>query len=365
MKHVHINSVPDGSTGKIMLFQHRTLLDAGEESYVFWGRGRAAQNDSECKFCFDYEVFIDAFQTRLDDRAGFHSKIATRRLIARLDYINPDVVHLHNLHGYYVNIEMLFDWLASHDCQVIWTLHDCWAFTGHCAYFTYAECDKWETGCYDCPQVRDYPAAWMLGACKRNYIDKRRVFTSISSDRMIFVAPSYWMKGLVERSYFEGYPIEVRHNQIDRKVFKPTQSCFRQKYNIGEKVMILGVANTWSERKGLGDFIKLAHMLDAERYVIVLVGLSRKQIRNLPNNIIGIERTSSAEQLAAIYTASDYFFNPTREDNFPTVNLEAEACGTPVITYDCGGCSETLSLDCSFSVASFQDALHCFIRNER
>lgn len=344
--YVHINSVPHGSTGGIMMKEHRELLDAGHESFVFWGRGRLPETQNEMKFCTDNEVKFDALQTRLDGKAGFHSHVATKRLLKRLDAIRPDVVHLHNLHGYYLNIEMLFNWLAVNECQVEWTLHDCWAFTGHCAYFSYADCSQWKTQCASsnrCPQLSSYPKTVSKKSCTWNFVWKKRIFNLLPAERLKLIAPSHWLAGLVADSFLSKYPVEVRHNTIDKSVFKPTPSDFRERYGIDDRFMVLGVASPWNDRKGLGDFLELAKNIDPARSVVVLVGLSKKQIEELPKGIIGVARTDSPKELAAIYTAADIFFNPTKEDNYPTVNLEAEACGTPVLTYDVGGCAETIA----------------------
>lgn len=330
--YAHINTVPNGSTGGIMMKEHNELLAKGEESYAFWGRGRKPQNDHEMKFAKDAEVYLDVLQTRLDGRAGFHSRAATKRLLRRLDEIKPDIVHLHNLHGYYVNIGMLFDWLAERDCKVEWTLHDCWSFTGHCAYSE------------KCPQLNTYPQTLCKTSCSRNFEDKRRLFTCVPPERMKLISPSHWLEELVKQSFLKSYKVEVRHNEIDRTVFKPTPSDFRERCGIGDRFMILGVASPWTERKGLSDFIRLARDLDGEKYAVVLVGLSKKQIEELPRGVVGLTRTDSRRELAEIYSAADVFFNPTLEDNYPTVNLEAEACGTPVVTYDTGGCAETIRL---------------------
>ena len=357
----HINTVPNGSTGGIMMKEHRELLAAGEDSFAFWGRGRAGEGDRELRFATDVEVRLDALQTRLDGKAGFHSKAATRRLLERLEEINPDVVHLHNLHGYYVNIEMLFEWLAARDCRVEWTLHDCWAFTGHCAYFTDVKCDKWKAGCGNgCPQLGTYPKTHSKTSCSWNFDQKKRLFNLVPAGRMRLITPSQWLANLVGESFLSEYPVEVRHNAIDTNVFKPTPSDFRERYGIGDRLMILGVASPWTERKGLSDFVRLAGELDSERYAIVLVGLSEKQVKEMPAGIVGLARTDSREELAGIYSTADVFFNPTVEDNYPTVNLEAEACGTPVVTYDTGGCAETVRREDSRVVRGFDAALNLF-----
>ena len=361
MKYVQINTYYDGSTGFIMRKLHRELQESGEDSYIFWGRHQDTAGDHEQCFASKSSVYWHGAMVRLTDRMGFYSKRDTAKLLKRLDEIAPDVVHLHNIHGYYINIEMLFDWLAAHSCQVKWTLHDCWAFTGHCAYFTYAKCAQWKTHCaYDepCCQLHTYPKTYSKRSCAKNYEEKHRIFTSIPTDRMTLITPSHWLEGLVKESFLKDYPVVVKHNTIDKTIFKPTTSDFRERYGIGDRFMILGVASPWTERKGLNDFVKLANVLDSEKYAIVLIGLNKKQIRKLRgSSLIALPRKDSAFGLAEAYTAADVFFNPTKEDNYPTVNLEAQACGTSVVTYDVGGCRETLNSDHGVTAKRFEEAL--------
>lgn len=348
--------------------EHNELLAKGEVSYAFWGRGREAQNDHELKFAKGPEVYFDVIQTRLDGRAGFHSKTATKRLLMLLDEIKPDVVHLHNLHGYYINIEMLFNWLAAQNCKVEWTLHDCWPFTGHCVHFTYVKCAQWQSHCaYSsaCPQLKTYPKTASKYSCARNFEEKYRLFTSITPERMKLISPSHWLEGLIKQSFLKSYDVEVRHNKIDRTVFKPTPSDFRERYAIGARLMILGVASPWTERKGLSDFIRLARELDDNKFAIVLVGLSKKQIKALPENVIGLMRMDSPRKLAEIYTAADVLFNPTLEDNYPTVIIEAEACGTPVVTYNTGGCAEAIRLSESAVTVGYEESCRQLKRREQ
>ena len=358
LRYVQINSFYNGSTGTIMRRLHGQLTEHGIDSYVFWGRRHETINDHERCCATKLGYLSHGVRARLSGKAGFYSRSDTAKLLKRLDEIDPDVVHLHNIHGYYVNIEMLFEWLASHRCQVRWTLHDCWAFTGHCAHFTYVNCAQWKSHCAcseKCPQLKEYPKTFAgSGSCKWCYEKKRRIFTLVEPERMTLITPSHWLEGLVNQSFLAEYPIEVRHNAIDKTIFKPTSSDFRERYGIGDRFMILGVASPWTERKGLGDFMRLARELDHEKFAIVLVGLSDKQIKQLPGDIVGLMRTNSTQELAGIYSTADVFFNPTVEDNFPTVNLEAEACGTPVVTYDTGGCSETISLVGSRCVKSWR-----------
>lgn len=356
MRYVQINSFYNGSTGTIMRNLHKELKEQGDDSYIFWGRRHETISDHEACCASKLGVYAHGILSRLTDRVGFYSKRDTRRLLERLEAIDPDVVHLHNIHGYYINIEMLFEWLANHRCQVKWTLHDCWAFTGHCSHFTYVGCERWLTGCRDCPQKKEYPKSFLADASERNFRDKKHLFNLVPSERMEVVTPSQWLADLVSRSFLSKYPVTVKRNTIDHSVFKPTSGDFRKRYGLEDKFIILGVASPWSARKGLGDFIVLAEDLDPERYVIVLVGLSNRQIKTLSAGIIGIGRTDSPEELAGIYTTADILFNPTREDNYPTVNLEAEACGTPVMTYDTGGCRETIRRKASRVVDGLAEA---------
>ena len=345
--YAHINTVPNGSTGGIMMKEHKELLARGEQSFAFWGRGRLPENDHEMRFASDTEVNLDALQTRLDGKAGFHSKGATKRLLSRLDEIKPDVVHLHNIHGYYVNVEMLFEWLAKSSCVVEWTLHDCWAFTGHCAHFTYVKCNQWMTHCAQgkiCPQLETYPKTFSARSCSWNFEQKKRLFNLVPTARMKLITPSQWLADLVGESFLKNYPVEVRHNTIDIDVFKPTPSDFRERYGIGNKFMILGVASPWTERKGLSDFVRLAGDLDMDKYAIVLVGLNKKQIKSLPENIIGLARTNSAKELAGIYTAADLFVHPGVEETFGMTVAEAMLCGTPSIVRSGTACCESAKL---------------------
>lgn len=341
MKYVQINSFYNGSTGTIMRNLHQKLADEGHDSYIFWGRRHETISDHESCIASGLSVNLHGVRSRVTDRAGFYSRTDTRRLIKRLDEIDPDVVHMHNIHGYYLDIVQLFEWLSRHHCEVKWTLHDCWAFTGHCPYFDYVGCDRWKSGCFNCPQKRSYPSSMVLDRSEKNWSDKKRVFNLVPAERMTLVTPSAWLAGLVSQSFLSNYRVEVLHNEVNYEVFESTPSNLRSDLGIEDKFVVLGVASPWSPRKGLSDFIALRQSLGPE-YAIIMIGLTKRQIAKLPAGIIGFERTESQRQLAEIYSASDVFFNPTYEDNYPTVNLEAEACGTPVITYDTGGCAETI-----------------------
>ena len=344
MKVLIINSVCGiGSTGRICTDLAQNFKTNGDEVKIAYGRsGLVPENFKKygVRIGTDLDVKLHALYTRITDKHGFASKIATKKFLKWATEYNPDLLWLHNLHGYYINVEMLFDWIKSRpNMKVNWTLHDCWAFTGHCTYFSFVGCDKWKYGCTKCEQKDKYPQSIFMDNCENNYKRKKCAFTNVKN--MTLITPSKWLSNLVEQSFLKEYPIEVRYNTINSDVFKPTPSDFREKNGLNTKKIVLGVANGWEERKGYKDFLKLAKMLD-EDYVIVLVGVSKKQLKQLPENIIGIQHTNSIQELAEIYTAADVFVNLTYEDNFPTVNLEAQACGTPCITYATGGSVESV-----------------------
>lgn len=344
MKIFQINTVcGTGSTGRIVVDIARVLKKAGDASCIAYGRGAASMDVDSYKIDSSLEVYTHAFLSRLTDRQGLYSSSATRRLIQKIKEYDPDIIHLHNIHGYYLNYKILFRFLAVYNKPVVWTLHDCWAFTGHCAYFDFIGCEKWKTGCHHCPQLRSYPTSYLLDHSKENYQLKKELITQVKN--LHIVTPSQWLADLVKQSFLSDYDVTVIHNGIDVSVFKPTESDFRANYGLQDKKVILGVASPWTARKGLQDFIQLADMLD-ESMRIVLVGLNKNQRKALPKSIIGIERTNNAKELAAIYTAADVFFNPTYEDNYPTTNLEALACGTPVVTYRTGGSPESVDVGC-------------------
>ncbi len=338
MKIVQINSVPNGSTGKIMMNIHDNLLQNGYESYVVWGRGRRAKNEHEIYMDGKIGVYFHVLYARITGKNGFASKRATKKLIHHLEKINPDIIHLHNIHGYYINIELLINYLKNNNIRVIWTLHDCWPFTGQCSHFERIKCDKWKKQCYDCPLISSYPKSFIDNSTW-NYYKKMQLFNGLD---MTIVTPSIWLSKLVKQSFLKEYDVKVINNGIDTSIFKPTKSNFREKYKLENKRIILGVSNVWTRAKGYDDFIELSRLLDDD-YKIVMVGLNDKQLKELPNNIIGIKRTESQQELVELYSSADIFFNPTYEDNYPTVNLEAIACGTPVITYNTGGSPEIAS----------------------
>ena len=342
-----------GSTGKICTKIAEEYEKNGYECKIAYGRhGDVPEQYKKyaVRIGNDFSVKFHALSTRIFDNHGFCSYFVTKKFLRWADDYNPDIVWLHNLHGYYINIELLFKWIKSRpNMKIKWTLHDCWAFTGHCSHFTVAKCYKWKKQCANCPQKNEYPKSLLFDNSYYNYKRKMIAFTGVKG--MTIIAPSKWLANLVKKSFLRKYPIEVHYNKIDTDVFKPTQSDFRERYRLTDKVIVLGVSNVWNERKGYFDFIKLSKILN-NKYRIVMVGLNEEQLKEIPKNIIGISRTKDQKELAEIYTAADVFLNLTYEDNYPTVNLESQACGTPVITYRTGGSPESVIADNVVEVGS-------------
>ena len=344
MKVLQINSVCGiGSTGRIATDLYKVLEEQNHECKIAYGRGSAPQNIDSIKIGSTIDNYFHVFKTRVFDKHGFGSVNATRKFIEEIKDYDPDIIHLHNIHGYYLNIEVLFKYLKEADKPVIWTLHDCWPFTGHCSYFEYVECEKWKSSCENCVQKKEYPTSKLLDGSKLNYAKKKELFTSVKN--MTIVTPSKWLSKIVKESFLGKYPIEVINNGIDLDVFKPTDSNFRDKNNLNNKFIVLGVANIWVEKKGLKYLTELEKNLNDD-YKFVIVGVDEKKKNELSKNIIAITRTNNVKELAEIYTAADVFVNPTLEDNFPTTNLEALACGTPVLTFETGGSVECVDEKC-------------------
>lgn len=340
-----INAVPYGSTGRIMFQIADTVKGMGGMAYTSasYTKPRGERfPDTHYRIGGAIGKTQHILLAKLTGRHGCFSHFATHRLISKIRQIQPDVIHLHNLHGWYLNWKMLFVFLKTAGIPVVWTLHDCWAFTGHCPHFMAARCDKWKNGCFECPLYRQYPGC-CLDDSQKQYALKKACFTGVPN--LTVVTPSQWLADLVKQSYLSSYPTVVIHNGIDLTKFKPVKSDFREKHNLKNKTVLLGVAFDWSPRKGIDDFRRLTAELP-EEYAIVLVGVSDAAAKELPGRIVCIACTQSQEELAEIYSAADLFVNPTLEDNFPTVNLEALACGTPVITYQTGGSPESLTDSC-------------------
>lgn len=345
MKVLQINSVCGvGSTGKICVDIAKILKEKGHDCVIAYGRGEATGWDKTYKITSSFGNKLHYLKSRIFDRHGLGSSFETKKFIKYIKKYNPDVIHLHNIHGYYLNYKILFTYLQNYQGKVVWTMHDMWTMTGHCAY-SY-ECEKWYNGCHHCSKLKDYPNA-LFDNSKKNYVLKKKMFTSIKN--LTIVTVSEWLKDEFKKSYFKNSHIDVVHNGIDISLFKPYESDFREKNNLIGKKVLLAVADRWTERKGFSDFLKLAEMLD-ENTKLVMVGLTEEQKNTLPANIIGITRTENQKQLAELYSTADLFVNLTYSDTFGLVNIESLACGTPVLTYKTGGSPETISEEVGYVV---------------
>ena len=338
-----------GSTGRIAEEIGILAIQKGWESYIAFGRFPRSSKSKLIRIGSDWEILLHGLRTRLFDQHCLGSNNATKKLLEQIVEIKPDIIHLHHLHGYYINIEILFNFLANASIPVVWTFHDCWSITGHCAYFDYVGCNKWKIECNKCQQKKEYPASLFIDRSTKNYYLKKTIFTSVRS--MVVVPVSNWLENIVHDSFMGSIPIQTIHNGIDTSVFKPQSNTreTRKKYGVGERFMILGVASPWNKRKGLSDFIELSRRLNDDE-VIVLVGLNDSQLKQLPSNVIGLTKTENRQELVELYSAADLFINPTWEDNFPTTNIESLACGTPLVTYRTGGSVEAISSKTGFIV---------------
>jgi len=336
MKVLQINATCGaGSTGKICVAVSNLLTARGVENYILYSHG-SSTHPAGIKYGSKSYYKLGALCSRILGNYGFNSRIATKKLISEIKRISPDIIHLHNIHSHNAHLGMLFSYLRKSGIKLYWTFHDCWALTGYCPHFDMVGCDKWKSGCHSCPQRRCY--SWFFDRSAELYERKKELFSGLD---LTIVTPSQWLADIVKESFLGEYPVKVINNGINLDVFKPTESDFRERYGLRDKKIVLGVAFGWGERKGLDVLVELSKRLGDE-YKIVLVGTNDEVDKQLPDNIISIHRTANQRELAEIYTAADVFANPTREENFPTVNMEAIACGTPVVTFRTGGSPEML-----------------------
>ena len=340
MKILYINSVIGyGSTGRIVYDQYKYAETKGDNPYVIYGR-KEGLNDILSQNIGTKLSFISHYiKSRVFDRHGFGSKSTTKKLIDFIETYSPDVIHLHNIHGYYINVKILFDYIKINNIKTVWSLHDCWSFTGHCSHFEQIGCYKWQTHCYKCEETVGYPKRLFLDRSRKNFDEKKALFTGVND--MTLITPSDWLNKRVKQSFLNGYNVITINNGIDLSTFKPIKSDIKEKLHISNKKIVLGIASPFTHKKGFDDFITLSKILPDD-YVIILVGLSKKQVNSLPSNIIGYMRLNDKVDIIKLYSAATVFINPTKEDTFPTTLIESLACGTPVISYDVGGCSEII-----------------------
>lgn len=362
MKVLFVNLVYGvGSTGKIIADIADLLRKGGSDVRILYGAGADSSDADARRTAGRLEYYAHNALSRLTDHAGLYSRAATRRMIREIKTFQPDLIHLHTLHGFYVNYEMLFRFLKGSGIPVVWTLHDCWPFTGHCTHFSQIKCTQWQTECQDCRLLRRYPHCYGKGDVRRNFLRKKDAFTGVKN--LVITTPSQWLAGQVSRSFLRNYPRTVIPNGIDRTIFRPQASDLREKYHLERKKIILGVASTWSAQKGLPDLLALADRLCAD-YQVVLIGLTSKQLSHIPPNVLALPRTADQTELAQWYTTANVFANPTYEETFGLTTVEAQACGTPVVVYETDGCPETLVSEDSVLVAQGNlDGLECAVRD--
>lgn len=330
MRVLFINTVyGKGSTGRIIKDLGNSIVKDGGEFCVAFGRGECNENINSYRIGEKKDYMLHALLSRFTDRSGFYSSAPTKRLVDFIKHYNPDIIHLHNLHGYYLNIKILFEYLKNEfKGKIVWTLHDCWGFTGHCPHFTYKKCYKWQTECFACPEKSGYPKSVLADCSNRNYLEKKELYTGLKD--LTVVTVSDWLKGVTEQSILGGYPVKRIYNGVDLNKFRPTESDVRKKYNCENKKLVLLVSDGWNERKGYSKFIETAKKSPADWQYIV-VGLDKEKIAEMPKNVIGLERTWNQQELIDLYSAADLFFNPSVEETFGLVTVEAMACGTPAI----------------------------------
>lgn len=353
-KLLHINPVlrTSTSTGRIIQEIGTVAMASGWDNYIAYSKGRDGVMPSASKLIpvgSKLSVALHGLVTRFLDMHGLGSVLATKKFVKEIARLKPDVIHIHNIHGYFLNYKVLFDYLSKTDIPVVWTVHDCWLYTGHCYHYASAGCEKWRTHCERCPQKRAFPTSLWIDRSRQNFVDKRDAFTSLKN--LTIVTVSEWMKGEMSHSFLKDCNYKVIHNGINLDVFDIQQDdkAVREKYGLGNKKIILGLASIWSKEKGWDDFVKIAEMLNEDE-VIVMVGVTEKQQEQLPKGVVGIRRTENVRQLAELYSAATAFVNPTWQDNYPTVNLEAIACGTPVVTYRTGGSVEAVTEETGYVV---------------
>lgn len=335
-----------------MLNIAKTAQEVGCICYVAYANSRTNKRKIVDNSLLIGTVFERNLHLQLAYYTGFNGCFSikgTRNFLRQVDVMKPDIIHLHNLHNCYINLKMLFDYIKEKNIPVVWTLHDCWAFTGQCVHFTMAGCNKWQTGCYNCPQYKRYPAS-KFDLTRIMYKYKKEWFTGVNN--LTIVTPSRWLSNTVSNSFLGCYPVEVINNGIDLNIFKPTQSNFRERYNLQGKTILLGVASGWSKAKGLDIFINLSKKIGI-KYKIVLVGLTLKQLKDLPYNILGLSKINSVKELCEIYTAADYFINPSLEETMGLVTVEALACGTPVIVSNSTAVPEVVNENCGRVVLDY------------
>lgn len=339
-----------GSTGRASEALCDALESEGWNCIIAYGRTNHQSKHKTYNIGHRLDQLWHVAISRLFDAHGLGSRLATRRLITFIKASQPSVIHLRNIHGYYIHYPTLFEYLATVKIPVLWTLHDAWSFTGHCSHFAGVGCDKWKTGCGGCPQVREYPKSIWLDRSSHNYALKKQYFTQVPTLQLICV--SHWLAEKVKQSFFgEKIPVHTIVNGVDTDIFKPLNDpkaieTIRHKYGITAPKVVLAMARPWSRKKGFYDILQLSEILEqthaASEVQVVMVGINNREKRYLPKNVVGIQRTENLSDLCALYNLADVYVNASVEESFGLTTAESLACGTPVIGYDNTGTREIL-----------------------
>lgn len=314
-----------GSTGRIAEQINVEASNRGWDCYVAYGRHVNNSKSTFLKVGNKFNVYWHYAQNRIFDNEGLASSIPTRKLIKAIKEIQPDIIHLHNIHDHWLNYEILFKYLNATDIPVVWTFHDFWAITGHCAHFISANCEKWQHECGSCPLSKS-----LIDRSRRNFLLKKKLF--LANKNLHVVAVSDWVGGLVKKSFLSNKDIRIIPNGINLNVFRPlskseTDCLYKDKF------IILAVASQWKSGKGLEDYIAMSSLLKEDE-LIVLVGVDENIKKTLPDNIIGVSRTNSQSELVSLYSRADVVTSFSSAETFGLTIVEAFACGTPVVAYD-------------------------------
>ena len=327
-----------GSHGRIAEEIGLEAMAQGWESYIAYGRYANPSKSHIVKIGDLFDHCLHGAQSLLLDRHGLASCGPTKKLIREIEQIKPDLIHLHNIHGFYLNYPILFRYLSTVDIPVVWTLHDCWAFTGHCAWPIHGHCDRFQEQCCHCPlQSKGYPKSFLLDRSRSNFKLKKRYFRSLQDLHLVTV--SRWLEQQVRLSFMQDMDIRTIYNGLDTEVFRPSGTP-PTSVTDGHP-LVLGVCNAWYDWKGLDDMAALREILPDD-YEVMVVGVNEYQMHLLPEGITCIRRTDSVSQLAEIYSQADVFVNPSKVESFGMTTAEALSCGTPSIVYDTSACPEVV-----------------------
>ncbi len=348
MKVLMVNTVSGfGSTGSICTDIASVLNKQGHECCIAYGQGTTTYKNS-FKIGTKVENHIHNIGSRLYGKQGYFTKRGTQKFVEFIKGYNPDVIHLHNLHGNYLNLKVLFEYLIDVQKPVVWTLHDCWAFTGKCAHYTDVQCYKWQTQCNKCPQVKKYPTSLFFDQSQIMYEDKKKWFTALKN--LTIIPVSHWLEGEVKKSFFKNNTIVPIYNWVDHSVFKSCKENVKDQYGINtKKFIILGVSASWSSSNDrLNDFIALSKLISNDMQ-IVLVGKAANK-KDIPSSIIHIPYVNGKDELAKLYSDANVYVHVSTEDTFGKVIAEALSCGTPAIVYNTTACPEIIGEGCGYVV---------------